>query len=311
MSSPVRLVQPPESRPWGPHDGLLRRVVASGARLLRVGDGQPRDAAAQPPPMAAPADGSAPAPPDPAIARVAWADRLWGDGLALPGGAEEVLRLASLLPLTPAHTLLLAGLGAQAAGSVVAGARGCFVAAHELPRGAGLPRRALAKRVTGATLFPGAPDFRRGYHHHAILLEPLRQGGTPDAMLRATATALRDGGEIVLLDLVATGAEPEPRWLAAEARQRPPAEAAMAAGLEHAGFRIHVVEDAGARHQRAVLLGWVTVLEALRTAGTRPSARAAAALVAEAEAWMLRLRLLRDGRLRLLRWHATMVRRPG
>ena len=59
-----------------------------------------------------------------------------------------------------------------------------------------------------------------------------------------------------------------------------------------------------------MLLGWTTVLETLRAEAARPSPQAAAALVAEAEAWLLRLRLLRDGRLRLLRWHASLVRRP-
>jgi hypothetical protein len=46
----------------------------------------------------------------------------------------------------------------------------------------------------------------------------------------------------------------------------------------------------------------------MRGAPDRPSPAAAADLVAEAEAWLLRLRLLRDGRLRLLRWHASLAR---
>jgi hypothetical protein len=46
-------------------------------------------------------------------------------------------------------------------------------------------------------------------------------------------------------------------------------------------------------------------VEELAAAETRPAPRAAAALVAEAEAWLLRLRLLRSGVLRLQRWHAT------
>ena len=296
-----------QARPWGAQDGLLRRVVASGARLLR-GMESAAPAAGAPAPLLPPPSAAEPAPPDPAIARAAWADRLWGEGMAMPGGAEEVLRLAALLPLTPAHTMLLAGLGAQGAGAVVAGARGCFVAAHDLR--AAHPRRTLPKRVTAAAFTPEAPAFRAAYHQHALLLEPFRQGGTPDGLLRATAAALRDGGEVVLLDLVARGGDADARWLAAEGRRPPPLEAAMAAALERAGFRVHVVEDAGARHHRTVLLGWASLLDALRAEPVRPAPPAAAALVAEAEAWLLRLRLLRDGRLRLLRWHASLVRRP-
>ncbi|MEO3472273.1 hypothetical protein AAFN86_10430 [Roseomonas sp. CAU 1739] len=304
-----------EARPWGAQDGLLRRVVATGARLLGGADqASPGPGSVVVPPLAADLapPPAADIPPNPAIARAAWADRLWGDGMAIPGGAEEVLRLAALLPLTPAHTVLLAGLGARAAGGVVAGARGCFVSAHEVDLVPAPPgRRALSRRVTAATLSPGAPSFRAAYHQHALLLEPFRAGGAPERLLRATAAALRDGGEVVLLDLVASGRDADARWLAAEARQSPPPEAAMPEALEKAGFRIHVVEDAGARQQRAVMLGWITLLEALRMEPARPTPQAAAALVAEAEAWLLRLRLLRDGRLRLLRWHASLVRRPG
>lgn len=299
------------ARPWAAEDSLLRRVVATGARLLRTGDAAPRA-----PPAQAPLSPSVEAPtvpkPDPEIlrakARAAWSDRLWGDGMALPGGAEEVLRLAALLPLTAADTLLVAGQGAQAAGAVVAGARGCFVAAHDLRDAPG--RRVLPKRVTASTLLPDAPGFRAAYHQHALLLEPFRQGGAPDRLLRASAGALRDGGELVVLDLVACDQHADVRWLTAEGRRPPPAESAMPDALEKSGFRVHVVEDAGARHQRAVLLGWSAVLEALGDGAARPGPLVAGALVSEAEAWLLRLRLLRDGRIRLLRWHATLVRRP-
>lgn len=259
-----------EARPWGAQDGLLRRVVASGARLLRGMESAAPAAGAPAPPLPAPTAAAAP-PLDPAIARAAWADRLWGEGMAMPGGAEEVLRLAALLPLTPAHTVLLAGQGAQGAGAVLAGARGCFVAAHDLR--AAPARRGLPKRVSAATFAPEAPAFRTAYHQHALLLEPFRQGGAPDGLLRATAAALRDGGQVVLLDLVASGGDADARWLAAEGRRPPPLEAAMPAALERAGFRVHVVEDAGARHQQAALLGWASLLDALRAEPARPAGR--------------------------------------
>ena len=311
MPSPSRREHQAEARPWNAQDSLLRRVVATGARLLGAADRAPIEprGAGLPPAAAAPMAG---APVNPAIARAAWADRHWGEGMAIPGGAEEVLRLAALLPLTPAHTLLIAGVGAGATGAVVTGARGCFISAHDLDLAPSPPgRRPPPKRVTVASLSPAAPAFRVAYHQYALLLEPFRGGGAPEALLRATAAALRDGGEVVMLDLVASGRDADARWLAAEGRPPPPSEAAMPEALERAGFRVHVVEDAGARHHRAVLMGWIALLEALRTDAVRPTPQAAAALVAEAEAWLLRLRMLRDGRLRLLRWHATMVRRPG
>lgn len=315
MATPSRREPLAEVQPWDAHDSLLRRVVASGAKLLRgiqAAPPAPTLAAAAAGVVAPGAEAPAHRPAAP-VSRAVWTDRLWGEGMGIPGGADEVLRLASLLPLAPAHTVLMAGLGAQAAGTVVSGARGCFVAAHDLaiagsPPG---PRRKPPKRVTAAALSTDAPAFRPAYHQHAMLLEPFRQGGAPERLLRASATALRDGGEIVLLDLVAREPIEEARWLKLEGRVSPPAETVMSRALENSGFRVHVVEDAGARHQRAVLLGWAALLEALRHGAVRPSPQAAVALVTEAEAWLLRLRLMHQGRLRLLRWHATMVRRPG
>lgn len=246
-------------------------------------------------------------------ARRAWADRLWGEGLSLPGGAAEVLRLASLLPLSPEVTLLLAGGGVRAAGSVLAGARGCHVSAFEAEAGPVL--RPAPRKVSAKPFDAAAPAFRARFHHHAMLLEPARFGALPDALFTAAAAALRPRGQIVVLDLVARGlaaGRAEERWLEAEGRAgAPPPEAAMPAALQRAGFEVHVVEDAGRRHRAAVMLAWQALVTALRDPSSRPDAPAARALVVEAEAWLLRLRLLQEGRLRLLRWHATLARPAG
>lgn len=306
------------ARPWGPQaPGLLRRTIVGGARLLggagarRAAAGAPSPArpAGPPPAVAPPAAGPPPFP------RQHWSDRLWGEGMALPGGAAEVLRLAALLPLAPEATLLLAGRAASASGAVVIGARGCFVAAFDPdPSTPGQPQPKRGK-LTAAPFDARAPAFRPRFHHHAMLLEPMRGGGAPAGLLTATAGALRPGGQVVLVDLVARGApagRPEDRWLLAEGRGAPPpAEAVMTDALRDAGFQVHVVEDAGPRHRVAVLRGWRALLGALAADRDRPGAPAAAALVAEAEAWLLRLRLMQDGRLRLLRWHASVPGRPG
>ncbi|MBP0462529.1 hypothetical protein J5Y09_01275 [Roseomonas sp. PWR1] len=304
-----------DARPWGPQQGgLIKRALEGGARLL--GRGAPPQPEAPPraePPAVAEAPPVllvAPAGPDPAERR-AWADRLWGEGLCLPGGAAELLRLSALLPLTPDATLLLAGDGARAAGGIVSGARGCFVSAFdplaEPPSAAPKPGR----KVTAAPFDPAAPAFRARYHNHAMLLEPFRGGGSPAALLAATAAGLRAGGQLVLLDLVVRDAPAAGRWLEAECRRAPPPEAEIPRALAAAGFQVNVVEDAGPRHRRAVMEAWAALTEALRGEATRPTPAAARAMVEEAEAWLLRLRLLEQGRLRLLRWHATMARAPS
>jgi hypothetical protein len=294
--------------PWAPQGGFIQRGIEAGARLLR--GGAPAEAAPPAPAPPAPPPERAGPGPRPCF-RQAWADRLWGEGMALPGGADELLRLAALLPLSADSTLLLAGSGARAAAGVIAGARGCFVAAQEAGA-APAARPGPRSRVTAEPFDAAAPAFRARYHHHALLLEPLRAGGSPAALLEAAAAGLRPGGQMVLLDLVACGPPPgaaEARWLAAERRAAaPPHEATVPEALARAGFQVHVVEDAGRRQRDAVLAGWRALLLALRDDPARPGPAAAADLVAEAEAWLLRLRLLQDGRLRLLRWHASMIR---
>ena len=149
--------------------------------------------------------------------RIAVADQLWGDGHVLPGGEEEVLRLAVPLGLSEASSLLM--LGAAAGGparSVVTGL-GPWISGHEADPSLAalaawrLPRagKLVAKRATVAAWNPQAPVFRRHGFNHALALEALRGApGQPVSMaelLVALAGALRPGGPLVLVDLVATG----------------------------------------------------------------------------------------------------------
>ncbi len=258
-----------------------------------------------------------PAPAAPIEEPVPWGDRLWGAGLATPGGAEAIMRLAALLPLSPETTLLLVGRGAAAAGNIVADARGSWVSAHDTdppppppPPAVHVGPRPPPQRVEAAEWTPNAPIFRQGRQNHALLLEPFRDGAAPPRLLPAVAAALRPGAQIVLFDLVTRdGATTDPghaRWLRMERRGSPPSERAAVAAFTAAGFQTHVVQDEGASHAAAALQGWARLLRTLSESPTRPTRLQAAALVAEAEGWLLRLRLLESGVLRLLRWHGSL-----
>ena len=82
----------------------------------------------------------------------------------------------------------------------------------------------------------------------------------------------------------------------------PPTEMAVTRMLGRLGFDVRVTEDISARHAAQALHGWRCAVAALQD--DPPDARRAAPLVAEAELWLLRLRLIRDGKLRLMRWIA-------
>ena len=265
------------------------------------------------PPLPAPAPRARLEPPDPEELS-ALADQLWGEGFVLPGGAAEANRLANLLPLSPATTLLLLGADAGGAASAIASTRGAWVAAQQddlfLAERMALRLRPLGRRATVATWDPTEPFFRHRYHHHALALEPLRRCASA-RLLPAIAAGLKPGGQLVLLELV-RGAMPEgrlaasvERWAELEGRtQLPETTASVEASLSAGGFSVNVREDVGARHCAALMAAWQYRVELMRRNGM-PRRPTAVALISEAERWLLRQRLMQAGSLRLMRWHAT------
>jgi len=253
-------------------------------------------------------------------ARIAIADELWGDGFVFPGGDEEVLRLTVPLGLSEASTLLLLGAAAGGAARAVVTGLGAWISGHEadpalvavaawrLPRAGML----VARRASVVPWNPQAPVFRRRGFDHALALEALR--GAPGRpvpvadLLLALAGALRPGGHLVLVDVVATGrldpADPMVRsWAEAEGRApNLPTEAALTAALAELRFDVRVTEDISARHMRLAVQGWKRLVRDL--AAAHPDRPRAAAVVAEAEVWMRRLKLMHAGQVRLVRWDA-------
>ena len=280
----------------------------------------PGDASAAPAMQPAPAAPDAPAravePPPPwSAARLELTDGLWGEGFVAPGGPEEVQRLLRPLGLTAASSLLL--LGAAAGGPAVAATSlsGAWVSGFEADpalvaeAGARAARlgRAIAERAVVARWEPAAPRLRRQGFHHALLLDVLAPATMAPA-LAAVAQALKPQGQLVVAQSVAgPGFDPagavERRWLAlARLPEPPPAQASVDAALRGLGFEIWVAEDTTAHQAGLAVAGWASMLPALE--GLRGSSRRAAGVVAEAELWFCRLRLMQSGRLRTARWHA-------
>ncbi len=253
-------------------------------------------------------------PPKPwTAARIELNEQLWGEGFLFPGGAEETLRLAGPLGLTATATLLLLGAGAGGPPRAIASALGAWVTGFEAdPELAAVAaescaRARLGRRAQVEMWYPSAPGLRVQAYHHGFALEPLRDG-PPEPVLSALATALRPSGRLVMVELVADQpldpADPTvAAWSRLERRAAPlPTERAVTRIFGRLGLHVRAAEDISHRHARLAMSGWAGLLRGLRA---RPSPAAAALLVAEAELWLLRLRLMREGRLRLVRWHAS------
>jgi SAM-dependent methyltransferase len=248
------------------------------------------------------------------VERLEVVDALWGEGFQFPGGEAETLRLVKPLGLSAATSLLVLGAGSGGPACCIARDLGVWVTGyesdHELLEAATERslHSGLARRAQIAAWDPDAPSFERGYFHHGLALEPLRDG-LVEPILAALAQALKPGGHLVLLETVADNpldlADPVvAAWQRLDGRRldRLPAEITITRALGRLGFDVRIVEDISRRHVHQSVVGWRDAVRGMRQA--KPNHREAAQLVREAELWMLRIRLFRSRALRLVRWHA-------
>jgi hypothetical protein len=258
---------------------------------------------------------SAPAPTLWPPARLAVTHRLWGEGFVLPGGPEDVLRLATPLGLSAASSLLLLGCGAGGPARCVAALFGAWVAAYEADpalvaeASAVCARAGLGKRVQIGAWSPEAPAFPPHSCHHVLALDPFRQGAV-GPVLEALTQALRPGGQMTLLATVAgpgfdPAAEEANLWLRLEGGLPGlPTQDQITQALSGRHLDVRVTEDLSSPHMHQIVQAWHGLVHGLGDEGGRPAPALAGPLVREAELWLRRARLLRTGRLRWVRWHA-------
>ena len=247
-------------------------------------------------------------------ARLALADQLWGPGFVFPGGEIETLRLARPLGASAATSLLIVGVGSGGPASSVARNMGTWVTGMEsdpslLAAACKLfTKNSLGKKVSIKVWNPANPDFVARSHHHCLALEALA-GARPEPILDGLARVLKPGGQLVLTEL--TAAAPldrlDPtviRWSALEKRDPAdvPVGIAVTRMLGRVGMDVRISEDISTRHMEQAMLGWRVMLRELRD--RKPTRQEAVQMVSEAELWLLRRRLIRNGKLRMMRWHA-------
>ena len=246
-------------------------------------------------------------------ARISVAEALWGEGFLFPGGHDEALRLATPLGLSAASSLLFIGAGTGGAPRSITTELGVWVTGYECnarlvavasERNA---RAGLGRRAQVDLWNPIAPKFPPHYFHHTIAIEPLH-GAPMEPVLTAMAAAMKPSGQFVLIEAVAdrpldASEAAVAHW--AELEHRPadvPTELGISKELAKLGFDVRIAEDISARHMHQALDGWASAVRAIE--GTRPTMHHLSLIVREAELWLARLRLMREGRLRLVRWHA-------
>ena len=247
-------------------------------------------------------------------ARLALSRDLWGAGFISPGGEAEILRLTRPLGVSATASLLIVGVGSGGPAIAVTRNLGAWVTGMDhdpsvlaVAKGV-IGKSQLGKKITLKPWTPDNPAFGISSHHHCLALEPFH-GDHPEPIVDALARALRPSGQMVVTELAAVAplnpADPiVRRW--AELEHRDPldvlAPVAVTRMLGRIGLDVRVAEDISARHMADALRCWRMMLRGLPN--IRPNPLQAAQLVREAELWLLRRRLIRDGRLRMMRWHA-------
>jgi hypothetical protein len=247
--------------------------------------------------------------------RLLVAERLWGKGYVTAGGGREAKHLATPIGLSSAATVLLLGAGAGGIAELLVRDFGAWVVGYEADPQllaaaidhVRLAGAAVAKRATIDPLDPLAPSFRANFCHHAVVLDAIR-AAPMEPLLGAVSLALKPHGQIVMAEFVATTAlDPADPAIAAWCRLEGRSaglhsEPGITRALARLGFDVRVVEDISARHMQLALRGWKGMVHGM--GGVRPFPAEAAALVHEAELWTRRIRLMHDGVIRLVRWHA-------
>jgi cyclopropane fatty-acyl-phospholipid synthase-like methyltransferase len=249
--------------------------------------------------------------------RLAVLTALWGEGFIGPGGEEEAMRLAKPLGLTSSNSLLHLGAGLGGGTRAIARASGAYVSGYELDAAlaqtasAAAQKAGMAKRAAVDPLDPKLPGIRAGYFHHALAQEAFWPLADKQPVLASMVQGVKPGGQLMLTDLVRTENDPtDAAWTAWAVLERAAphlgTERQMGRAMLAQGLDIRIVEDVTQRHVTQALAAWMNRVTILRRA--KPTPRQAALLVREAELWLRRCRLMQEGRMRMLRWHAIRVK---
>ena len=248
--------------------------------------------------------------------RLALTNQLWGHGFIFPGGEVETLRLVRPLGTTAAASLLIIGVGSGGPASAVTRNLGTWVTGMDcdpslVAASRGLISRAqLGKKVLIETWDPANPLLAAKAHHHCLAMLPLN-GQRPEPILTSLAKALKPGGQLVMTELTAKvpldlNDATVKRWASLERRN--PAGVisgvAITRMLGRVGLDVRIAEDITNRHLEDMVLGWRLMLRDLEEQEHKPNRQQAALMVAEAELWLMRWRLMQRGQLKMMRWHA-------
>lgn len=250
--------------------------------------------------------------------RIAFVERLWGEGFHTPGGAEHVLELVRPLNLDESMTMLELGCGLGGCARTVAQTLGTWCTGVEWSPGlalAGVERSTRAGLVKKAAIQFHPADrmalkgnaYNRVFSKEALFTIPDKQ-----IAIQGIADTLKSGGELCFTDYVST-CDPASSVDLRTWQEREPLGAhpwtleKYLVVLASHGFDVRVTDDITEKHCQLIRDGWRRLVEEIKPGSVGPELMPI--MVREAEVWARREALLRMGELRVYRFFALKPQR--
>lgn len=245
--------------------------------------------------------------------RIALLDGLWGEGFVGPGGGEYLISLLRSCDLDSSSSVVELGAGMGGGARAVNTAFGAWTAGLEpmsafVKRGQELSRKhGQEQRVVIIAGDITRPDRLRKKFDCVFSRERLFAVVDKHALLEAVRRALKSQGYFVFTDYVLDRDSPRGEtfreWFSAECLPpRPWTVDRYRTALADHGLNALVFKDVTERYCTKVARRWARYVDGLDSAGLDRAF--VDAILHEADLWRLRVRVLQEGDMRVLRVHA-------
>lgn len=239
---------------------------------------------------------------------------IWGDGFCGPGGPDYIVALSKLLALSPEMSMLQIGAGLGGPARVLADRFGVWMTGYEesetlvdkgnsLSKMAGLEKKAILTPYDPETMECFDRKFDRALSREALFT--IRD---KDSMIAKIEEKLKPGGIFLMTEYVlgsdaAVTKDRYKDWLIGERKKPFPIMAdELTDMLKDNHLQVRVSEDISMKYISMITKAWAGADEvAMKLAKTDDGSQKIQALMAEAEFWTRRKKLLESGDLKLWR----------
>lgn len=243
---------------------------------------------------------------------------IWGDGYCGPGGSEYVKSMSKLLGMSSKMSVAVIGAGLGGPSRVLAEEFGAWITGYEqseklakegmeISVKAGLEAKAPIKHYDPTSDEPFERTFDRAYSKEAIFTVEDKP-----KLLKNIFTNLKDSGLFLINDYTLGNLESLTNkdvqtWLRQEPTQPYPIPSdKMEKLLKDSGFKLRVNEDITDIYINMIAKSWAGVDKVIEQLTKQKEDQSATinGLIKEAEFWMLRSKILKEGHLRVWRFLA-------